>query len=91
MKRIVVEMYVCQAVPTMTSGEFQAKVGDFKEHLKRWSESNEIYVIENEPAFRLGTGILDESWFDLENEAQRSILNKYEAITILYISSKKNY
>lgn len=48
------EIHISQSVPSLISDELQDKVGDFNEHLKRWSESKEMYIIETKPSVQTG-------------------------------------
>ena len=67
-------IHVCQLAPTLLSQETQAKIGDLNEHLRMWCDSNNISIIKTDPAFRLGTGEIDDMCYDMEGSSPGSIL-----------------
>ncbi len=77
------EVHICQLVPTLLSQDIQAKIGDLNEHLKQWGISNSIPIINTVPAFRLGTGELDDMCYDMIGSKPGSTLNRLGVVRLL--------
>lgn len=82
------KIHICELAPTLLSQEMQAKIGDFNEHLKTWSESNGIHYVKTDPSFRLGSGEVDDMCYDMESESPGSTLNRLGIIRLLCTINK---
>ena len=82
-------IHICQIVPTLLSEDTQAKIGDFNEHLRIWSESNCIPIIKTDSNFRLGTGEVDDMCYDMESDTPGSTLNRLGIIRLLSTITKQ--
>lgn len=65
-KNYKMKIYVCQAVPTPMSPDFQAIIADYNEHLIKWGDTNGLAIIKTALNFKLGTGELDDLCFNME-------------------------
>lgn len=83
-------IYVCQLVPSVYSESMQEKTSDLNAQISKWSEINSISIINPEPAFRLGTGEVDEACYDLPGEYQGTLINRLEATRLLTAIGKHN-
>ena len=82
-------IHVCQLAPTLLAQETQGKIGDFNEHLRSLCESNHTHIINSDPAFRLGTGEIEDMCFDMESDSPGSTLNRLGIIRLFNTINKQ--
>lgn len=80
---------VCQIAPTLLSQDTLAKIGDFNEHLRIWSESNNAPLIKTYSIFRLGTGEVDDMSYDMEDDSPETTLNRLGIIRLFSTITKQ--
>lgn len=83
------EVFVSQLAPSISSDEFQARIADFNEHLNKWGESNEIFIIKTNLAFRFGTGEVDDLCYNLARDSSGCILNRHGVLRLLHTFSRQ--
>ena len=83
------DINVCQLVPSLYSESMQLKICDLSEQIRKWCEVNGISIINPEPAFRLGTGEIDESCYEIPGEYQGTLLNRLDATKLLSVIGKQ--
>lgn len=70
------------------SHDLQAKMYDFNEHLRLWSESNHIPIMKTDPTFSLGTGEIDDMCYDMDGDSPGRTLNRLGIIRIFFNITK---
>lgn len=76
-------VFVCQPVSFPHNESMQTKISDLNEQIKKWSEINEIAIINPDLHFKLGTGEVDESCFQVHYQKNYALLNRSGAVRLL--------
>lgn len=84
------DIFVCQLVPSVYNESMQEKISNLNEEFRKWCEMNGISIINPEPAFRLGTGEIEELCYELPGEYQGTLLNRLGATRLISVIGKVN-
>ena len=81
-------IYICQIGPTLKTDALGEKLVHFNEQLENWCKENGVILIKTFLAFKLGTGEVDNSCYDVSEEYSGVFLNRVGVIRLLSTIAK---
>ena len=81
-------VYVSKIVPCPQNESMQTRISDLNDEIEKWGEVNTIPIINTDPSFKLGTGEIDESCFQMSAPYGAS-LNRLGAVRLLKAIGKQ--